>query len=271
MTDPMTEDYRPFREVAEAAAQKAGEILKAAYGRVEVREKGPADLVTEADRDSQRAIAAFLARECPDHTLLAEEDDVLPDPANPWRWVVDPLDGTMNFAHGLPPWCVSIGLTHRGRPVAGAVHVPLTGETFSASLGGGASVDGRPLRVSAVESLRGALVSTGLPTDFAADADRQTAYMRRLSTGTHSLRRSGSSAWNMAQVAKGALDLFYATSIHPWDVAAGVLLVLEAGGRISNLKGEPYDIDQPDILATNGRVHDEALVALAEAWPGSAP
>lgn len=267
MSDPKAQDYRPFREVAERAAREAGVLLKAAYGHVEILEKGPADLVTEADRASQRAIAATLARECPDHTLMAEEDGVVPDPGNPWRWVVDPLDGTMNFAHGLPPWCVSIALVHEGRPVAGVVHVPLTGETFSAALGQGATIDGRPMRVSAAGSLRESLISTGLPTDFAADADRQTAYMRRFSTHTHSLRRSGSSAWNLAQVAKGALEAFYATSIHPWDVAAGVLLVLEAGGRVTGLRGEPYDLDAPEILATNGRIHAEAVAALAEAWP----
>ena len=263
----MSDEFRAYLAVAERAAIEAGAVLKEAYGKVEAREKAPGDLVTDADSASQRVIAALLAAEFPDHTLLAEEDGVVPDPARPWRWVVDPLDGTINFAHGFPLWCVSIGLEHRGRLVAGVVHVPLTGATYGASAGGGATLDGRPLRVSAAKTLRASLIATGMPTDFAGDAGRQVAYHRRFSTGTHSVRRTGSSAWNLAIVAAGGCDAFYATSLYPWDAAAGVLLVQEAGGRVTGLHGEPYDLYGGGILATNGHVHEEALAALAEAWP----
>lgn len=261
--------YCTYRDHAERMAHEAGALLKAAYGHVEAREKGPGDLVTEADRASQRLIAASIARAFPDHTLLAEEDGVQPDAHKPWRWIVDPLDGTMNFAHGFPLWCVSIALEHAGRLVVGVVHAPLLGTTYSASLGQGATVNSQPLRVSPVERLSGSLISAGLPADFGPDADRQTAYMRRFSTGTHSLRRTGSSAWNLAQVAAGGCDIFYATSTAPWDVAAGVLLVHEAGGMVTHMDGSGYNLYGDGILASNGRVHAEAVEAARAAWrPG---
>jgi myo-inositol-1(or 4)-monophosphatase len=263
----MIEDFRPHRRVAEEAARAAGALLISLYGKVAAREKRPGDLVTEADTASQARIAAILSGAFPDHTLLAEEDGVEPDPANPWRWVVDPLDGTINFAHGFPFWCVSIALEYAGRLVVGVVHDPLADRTFSASLGHGADLDGHPLRVSPAATLRESLVATGMPTDFADDADRQLALMGRMSTGTHSVRRTGSTALNLALIAAGGLDVFYATTIHPWDVAAGVVLVREAGGTVSALSGGPYDMYRREILATNGLVHEEAARALADAWP----
>ncbi len=182
--------------------------------------------------------------------------------------MVDPLDGTINFAHGFPFWCVSIALEHEGRLVVGVVHDPLSGATYAASEGDGATLDGRPLGVSAAEGLSRCLIATALPVNFAEDADRQMAYMRRFSTGTHSVRRTGSSALNLALVAAGACDVCYATSMNPWDAAAGVVLVREAGGTVTDLSGAPYDLYRGEILATNGRVHAESLRFLAEARGG---
>lgn len=264
----MIADFRPHRRVAEEAAREAGALLLGLYGRVAAREKRPGDLVTEADSASQRRIAEILSGAFPYHTLLAEEDGVEPDPANPWRWVVDPLDGTINYAHGFPFWCVSIALEYAGRLVAGVVHDPLAGRTYSASSGHGAELNGEPLRVSPAATLRESLISTGMPTDFAADADRQLALMGRMSTGTHSVRRTGSTALNLALVAAGGFEVSYATTVQPWDVAAGVVLVREAGGTVSALSGGPYDMYRREILATNGVVHEEAARALADAWPG---
>ncbi len=156
----MSDDYRVYRQVAEQAATEAGALLRDAYGRVDVREKRPGDLVTDADIASQRLIAARILRTFPDHTLLAEEEGVGPDPSKPWRWVVDPLDGTINFAHGFPFWSVSIALEREGRLVVGVVHNPLTGETYSAAEGLGATLNGRPLRVSAVDRLGAGLIAT---------------------------------------------------------------------------------------------------------------
>jgi myo-inositol-1(or 4)-monophosphatase len=259
--------YSEYRLLAVSAALEAGKLLRAAYGHVSAREKGPGDLVTDADGASQQLIARILTEGRPDHTLLAEEDGVVPDPAKPWRWVVDPLDGTINFAHGFPLWCVSIALEHEGTLVAGVIHAPLLGTTYSGALGQGATLNGEPIRASKVERLRESLVTLGLPTGFEADADRQLAYLRRFSIDTHSVRRTGSTAWNLAQLAAGGCELFYATSIHPWDVAAGVLLLREAGGTITDLSGDPYDLYGEGILASNGHVHDEAIAALADAWP----
>jgi len=160
----MDETYRACRIVAAQAACEAGSLLLDLYGKVEAREKRPGDLVTEADSASQRRIAEILAASFPDHTLMAEEDGVVPDLANPWRWVVDPLDGTMNFAHGFPFWCVSIGLEHRGELAVGVIHDPLSGRIFTAARGQGAEVDGRPLGVSPAASLRQGLISAGMPT-----------------------------------------------------------------------------------------------------------
>jgi myo-inositol-1(or 4)-monophosphatase len=264
-------DYSPFRRVAEAAALEAGAILKAAYGRVAVREKGPGDLITDADLASQRAVAKRLLDSFPDHTLLAEEEGATPDAGNPWRWIVDPLDGTVNFAHGNPLWCVSIALEHEGEPVVGVVHQPLLGTIHSACRGGGATLDGRPIRVSAAAGLDVSLIVTGMPTDFERDADRQMALMRRFSTRTHAVRRTGCSAWNLATVASGGFDICYATAMHPWDCAAGVALIREAGGTVTDLQGGPFDMYRTGILATNGKVHDAAVAAIREAWPAIGP
>ncbi len=263
-------DYAPYRVVAERAAVDAGQLLLGYYGRVSTREKQPGDLVTDADSASQRLIADALLGAFPDHTLLAEEDGVVADPANPWRWVVDPLDGTINFAHGFPFWSVSIALEHAGELVVGVVHNPITRQTFSASRGAGAALDGGPIRVSATSTLRSSLISSGFPTAFAADSARQLALIDRMSTGTHSVRRTGSAALNLAHVAAGRFEVFYATSIKPWDVAAGVVLVVEAGGRVSSLGGGSHDLDHGGLLATNGLVHDEAVRACVEAWPALA-
>jgi myo-inositol-1(or 4)-monophosphatase len=266
----VSENYREYQVAAERIAAEAGGLLLEAYGRVSAREKGPADLVTEADFASQRLIAQRLNEAFPHHTLLAEEDDAGPatDYAKAWRWVVDPLDGTMNYAHGFPFWVVSIALEHARTLVVGVVYNPLTRETYSASLGRGATRDGCPIQVSVVDRLDASLIVTALPIDFAADADRQTAYMRRFSTRTHSLRRTGSSALNLALLAAGGCDVCYATAMNPWDAAAGVVLVREAGGTITRFNGETYDLYTREILATNGRVHGESIRALAEAWDG---
>ncbi len=263
-------DYKPYRAVAEAAALEAGELLRSSFGRVAVREKGPWDLITEADIASQRAIARRLLEAFPDHTLLAEEEGATPDAANPWRWIVDPLDGTVNFAHGNPLWCVSIALEHEGELVVGVVHHPLLGTVHSASKGDGATLDGRPVRVSEADRLEVSLISTGMPTEFEADADRQMALMRRFSTRTHAVRRTGCSAWNLATVASGGFDVCYATSMHPWDAAAGVVLVREAGGTVTDMTGGPYDVYRSSVLATNGQVHGAAMAAIRQAWPSIA-
>jgi myo-inositol-1(or 4)-monophosphatase len=258
----LSDPYREHRLVADQAAREAGVLLLGLYGKVAAREKRPGDLVTEADSASQRRIGEILASHFPESTLLAEEDGVQPDPENPWRWIVDPLDGTTNFAHGFPFWCVSIALEHQGNLVVGVIHNPITNQTFGATMGQGATLDGRPLRVSTAARLRESLISTGLPTPFEPSADQTLQHLRRMSIGTHSVRRTGSAALNLAYVASGAFEVFYATKINPWDVAAGVVLIREAGGMVTSISGEPYDIYKDEILATNGLVHDEVIRVL---------
>jgi myo-inositol-1(or 4)-monophosphatase len=261
----MTQDYRREAEFAESVAREAGALLVGAFGKVSAREKGPSDLVTEADTASQRLIAARIAATFPDHTLLAEEEGVVADPSRPSKWVVDPLDGTINFAHGFPFWSVSIALEDAGRIVVGVVHDPLADVLFSATRGGGARRNGQAIRASKTSSVASSLISAGLPTRFGEDAARQLRLFEAFSTGTHSVRRTGSTALNLGYIASGAFDLYYTTSVHPWDVAAGVLLVEEAGGTISALDGSPYRLDQPTLLASNGLVHAEALRRIAGA------
>jgi myo-inositol-1(or 4)-monophosphatase len=261
----VSDDYREYQDVAERVATAAGRLLRDAYGKVAAREKGPGDLVTDADLASQRLIAEQLEQAFPDHTLLAEEEGVGLDTSRAWRWIVDPLDGTINFAHGFAFWSVSIALEHAGELVVGVVHNPLSGDIYSASTGRGTTLNGQPVRVSSTDGLSSSLIATSLPTDFRAEVEIQMAYLRKFSIGTHSVRRTGSSALNLAIVAAGGFDACYATSMNPWDAAAGVVLVREAGGIVTNLFGGPHDLYLQEILATNGRVHPEALRYLAEA------
>jgi myo-inositol-1(or 4)-monophosphatase len=261
----LSDEYRVYQLAAERMAVAAGELLRGAYGRVTAREKGPGDLVTDADLASQRLIAEALRESFPEHTLLAEEEGAGADPARSWRWIVDPLDGTINFAHGFPFWCVSIALEHAGVLVVGVVYNPLSGDMYSAALGAGTTLNGRPIQVSATERLSWGLIATALPTDIRGSVELQMAYLRAFSIGTHSVRRTGSSALNLALTAAGGFDVCYATIMNPWDAAAGVVLVREAGGEVSDLSGGPYNLYGEQILATNGRVHAEALGTLAEA------
>jgi myo-inositol-1(or 4)-monophosphatase len=193
---------------AEQVAREAGGLLLMHFGRVSAREKSPGDLITEADTTSQRLIAARVAAAFPEHTIQAEEEGLVADPDRSWKWIVDPLDGTINFAHGFPFWSVSIALEYRGRIVVGVVFDPLAGVLFHAARGAGAWRNGEPLRVSSTTSLRGSLISAGMPTRFAEDCDRQGALMRAFSTDTHSVRRTGSTALNLAYLAAGAFDVY---------------------------------------------------------------
>ena len=252
--------------IAVTAALEAGKLLRDSYRKVEAREKGPGDLVTEADFKAQALIREVLLSRFPDHAFLGEEAELEPSDSG-FRWLVDPLDGTINFAHGVEPWGVSIALENQGSLIAGVVHLPIGNATYTATAGGGAFENGSPIRVSSAADLANALVAAGMPTSFHEDRERQLAIMERFSTGTHGVRRTGSSAFNLARLAAGNFDVCYATSVHSWDVAAGVLLVREAGGVVTNMSGGPFAIDRPEILATNGALHNRALAAVRTAWP----
>jgi myo-inositol-1(or 4)-monophosphatase len=240
-------------------ARSAGELLRGRFDDPhEVVEKRPLDLVTEADRASEAAIVAAIRTAFPTASILAEEGGVYAA-AGDERFIVDPLDGTTNYAHRYPLFCVSIAYERAGRIEAAAIEAPLLGMTFGARLGGGATLNGAPMRVSDVGTLDRALVCTGFnPSDY----DRNGRYFAALSRRTQGVRRDGSAALDLALVAAGRFDGFWEWDLKPWDVAAGALLVAEAGGRVTAIDGGPHHIDGGSIAASNGVLHAELRAVL---------
>ena len=243
-------------EVALEAAAEAAALLASRSGADAVREKGRADLVTEVDEAAERAITARIRRHFPGDTVVAEEFAGSVQVAGR-SWIVDPVDGTANYVHGHPFACVSIAFHDEAGPAVGVIHAPFLGEVFHATRGGGAWLNGRRASVSAVDSGRDALLATGFP--FKAGKGDPETYFRLVSEvmlDAHDIRRAGSAALDLAYVACGRHDGYFEIGVAPWDIAAGILMVTEAGGRVT---GWPGDDDEPirtgRILATNGRVH----------------
>ncbi len=254
-------------EVAVAAAREAGAVLLAcSVAPREIHEKSQrADIVTDADRASETAIIARLRAATPLATILTEETG-LHAGSNDERWIVDPLDGTTNFAHGYPLYCVSIAYERAGELVAAAIFAPAMNELFAAERGAGATRNGTAISVSALERVADALTCTGFhPNDF----ERNGPYFRAMSYHAQAVRRDGSAALDLAFVACGRFDGFWEFDLHAWDVAAGTLLVREAGGRVSAVDGSEARVDGRSILATNGRVHARMLEILASAQPAA--
>jgi myo-inositol-1(or 4)-monophosphatase len=252
-------------DAAVEVARGAGAILAAGYGRAtRVELKGAIDLVTEFDRASEAHVVAELGRRFPGHAIHAEESGEAAGTAGAaCRWVVDPLDGTTNFAHGLPFFCVSLGLEIEGVRVLGVVHDPLRDECFAARRGGGgALLNGAPIRVSGATALERALGGTGFPYDVMDRPAETLRWFAPLLPRLRGVRRLGSAALDLAYVACGRLDLFWEAKLHPWDVAAGVVLVEEAGGRVSDFAGAPVPFDPATIAASNGPLHAALLAAL---------
>jgi myo-inositol-1(or 4)-monophosphatase len=246
------------------AARRGAAVLEEWRERFAVREKGRADLVTEADVGSQRAVRDYLLGRFPGHGFLGEEEGAgqgVPGPDAPPTWVVDPLDGTTNYVHACPLYCVSIGLQVAGELVVGVVLDPSRPELFSAARGHGAWLNARRLRVSQTASLGEALLATGFPPDLRGQ-ERTLEWWRYFSLHARSLRRTGSTALNLAYVAAGRFDGYWAFDDHAWDVAGGVVLVREAGGVITNEDGGVYDPYTPDAVASNGALHPALLDAL---------
>ena len=256
------------REVALEAALAAGEVLKAGYGKVQqLRFKGEVDLVTEVDLRSEQAIVQIIRDRFPGHRILAEEGSAGGDDAR-HRWIVDPLDGTTNYATGLPSFCVSIAYEQDGEVTLGAIYDPLRDEMFLAQRGRGATLNGRRLSVSTTDVLLNGLLATGFPYDRAL-MPRSLRQFALFSTRSRAVRRLGSAALDSAYVAAGRLDGYWEATICPWDIAAGWLMVLEAGGRVSDLGGNPFTFERGEVLATNGPLHPAMLGTLAEAEAGS--
>ena len=251
----------------EAARVGAAE-LERWRGKFSVREKGRADLVTEADEASQKLVKQVLLGRFPDHLFIGEEEsvgkspnDVRPAADAPPAWVVDPLDGTANYAHDIPAYCVSIGLWHAGRAIVGVILDPRQNELFSAAAGQGAFLNGKPIRVSTVPDVTGAMLSTGFPANYQKQLRNMEAW-KKLAGLAQSIRRNGSTALSMAYVAAGRFDGYWAYDNYPWDVMAGAALIAEAGGIICSTDGTAFDPYRPDLVAGNPAVHRELLALL---------
>lgn len=248
-------------------ARVAGSLLAERFGRVlRVTNKSELDLVTESDLASERLIIDRIQTYHPRHAILAEESGAS-SPASPgaqseWRWIVDPLDGTTNYAHGYPCFCVSIGLEHKGRMELGVIYDPMRDEMFTAERGEGASLNGRRISVSPTNNLTGALLCTGFPYDV-RERSEFARHFANFIMNAQAVRRDGAAALDLAYVACGRFDGFWEEGLKPWDVAAGSLMVEEAGGRVSNFSGGPLSIYDPPILASNGLVHEQMMRVLA--------
>lgn len=255
----------------ERLAVEAGALLREKLDQQHTVEyKGEINLVTEADRLSEALIVERISRRFPDHDILTEES---PERSNgsACRWIIDPLDGTTNYAHGYPAFCVSIALEVEGSIRLGAVFNPMLGELFIAEQGRGAFLNGRRLVVSQTASLTRGLLATGFPYDLRADRNNNMNYFRALAVTAQAIRRAGSAALDLAYVAAGRFDGFWELKLMPWDTAAGWLLVTEAGGVVTDLTGGPYRLDAPHILASNGLLHAEIAAVLAATDPLDAP
>ncbi|MBI4678523.1 MAG: inositol monophosphatase [Elusimicrobia bacterium] len=236
---------------------RAGAVLRRRFGKVKVSVKSRANLLTEADLESQRTILSIIRRRFPGHDVLAEEGRSDLKGAE-FLWIVDPLDGTTNYAHGFPAFTVSIGLLRRGEPVLAGVYDPMRDECFTAEKGKGGSINGKPLKVSRTAKLSEALLITGFPYDRAGRSAYYTRFYAAFLEICHDIRRSGSAALDMAWVAAGRADGFWEFGLSPWDAAAGLLLIREAGGEVTDFQGEAWKAAEAygrQTLATNGRIH----------------
>ena len=272
-------------QIGRQAALAAGAVMRQNYPKPhEITMKGAIDPVTETDFQCQDIIIGMIRQAFPDHDFLAEERagegsaeqpppaaSAAPEPGHPglaWesdplnpvcRWIIDPLDGTVNFAHGFPMFCVSIALEADGRLEYGVIFDPLRDELFEARRGGGASLNGTPIRVSRTDRLDRALIATGFPYDIRERVPETLARLGRMLANTQGVRRGGSAALDLGYVACGRVDGFYEENLKPWDTAAGLLIVTEAGGKITTFDGGDYDIYAYNIVASNGVLHKQLI------------
>ncbi|HXZ13312.1 MAG TPA: inositol monophosphatase family protein [Candidatus Sulfotelmatobacter sp.] len=253
-----------FLEVAVEAAQEAGALLVADFGRPKnVTYKGEVDLVTESDRRSEALVVGRLRSHFPKHAIVGEEGGGGAADGGQYTWFVDPLDGTTNFAHGYPCFAVSIGLVEEGEPLVGVVYNPVSRELFTAERGDGAYLNNKRIHVSPTEKLAKSLVATGFPT-HKVRTSVNISYYWEFTLRSHGVRRDGAASLDLCSVAAGRFDAFWEFGLKSWDTAAGMLIVREAGGMVSDLAGRPYHPGDADILASNGRIHAEVQQVAAD-------
>lgn len=263
-------EIRGWVAFAEEIARGAGGILKEYYGRRhEIRFKGEINLVTDVDRRSEAYLMERIRGTFPDHGILSEESREIPSSSS-YRWIVDPLDGTTNYAHDYPCFCVSVALERDGELLAGAVFDPMLEESYTAGAGSGAFRNGKRISVSETRDLRRSLLATGFAYDVRSSADNNFDYFRQFVLSGQAIRRDGSAALDLCYLACGRFDGFWELQLKPWDTAAGLLLLREAGGTATLLDGSPYDIYQPEILASNGKIHGQMREVVEKVRGGGA-
>ncbi len=267
-----TGEIAEVREAAEEAARRGGAVLRQRFlGPRVVTLKGAINLVTDADRAAEEAVLTFLRHEFADHRIVAEESAAVDAPGVEPRWYVDPLDGTTNYAHGVPHFCTSVAIWRDDQPLAGAVYQPLLDQLYSAGRGAGATVNGEQLSVSPCAALGEALVATGFPYDVWTKPEAPLRLFTAALGKARGLRRLGAAALDLAYVAASRFDGYFELGLFPCDVAAGILLVQEAGGRVTTLDGGASQLHDRQILATNGRIHAELQRVLAASSRGYPP
>jgi myo-inositol-1(or 4)-monophosphatase len=251
--------------VAQEAALKAGKILRENIGGTrQIIYKGDINLMTEMDMRSEREIVETLREAFPNHGIVAEEETNIRNDSG-FTWIIDPLDGTTNYAHGYPCFSVSIALEQEGVIVAGIVYDPMREELFSAQKGQGAFMNGKKISVSGIDSLMNSLLATGFPYDRKVSEKDNMNYFHDLLMASQEVRRDGSAALDLCCVASGRFDGFWELKLKPWDVAAGSLVVSEAGGLVTDLSGKQLDLHVGEILASNGRIHKQMVMKLQDA------
>jgi myo-inositol-1(or 4)-monophosphatase len=251
-----------LKALAVLAAQKAGQVLKGRLGRTRrIDYKGAVNLVTEMDFRSERIIVSEIRKRCPEHGFLAEEK-AQERTSSPYRWIIDPLDGTTNYAHGYPIYAVSIALEKMGKIILGVVYDPSREELFVAEKGEGARLNGRRIRVSSASRLSQSLLATGFPYDLRESRANNFDHFQNFAFRVQAVRRAGSAALDLCYVAAGRFDGFWEMKLGPWDLAAGSLMVREAGGRVTDFQGRPLGLDGRQVLASNSRIHREMMKIL---------
>jgi myo-inositol-1(or 4)-monophosphatase len=251
----------------QSVAREAGALLMDYFHQhVKIEYKGDVDLVTVADRKSEALILERIRRDFPDHDVMAEEGARI-ETGSDHKWYVDPLDGTTNFAHGYPVFCVSLAVEHKGQRIAGVVYDPTRDEMFAAEKGSGAQLNCRPIRVSSTARLSECLVATGFPS-HKRHQNPNIYFYHQLTLRSHGVRRAGSAALDLCNVASGRFDGFWEFNLNPWDTAAGVLMVEEAGGRVTDFSGGPFQIASRETVASNGLVHDALLAEFQAIFAG---
>jgi myo-inositol-1(or 4)-monophosphatase len=260
-------NHKDFVPGMSEIAREAGALLMGFFQQhVKVEYKGDADLVTIADRKSEILIRERIRARWPGHDILGEEQGLV-DTGSEYRWYVDPLDGTTNFAHGFPVFCVSLGLEHKNRLVAGVVYDPTRDELFAAERGSGAYLNQQRIQVSNIANLSESLVATGFPS-HKRHKNPNIHFYHQITLRTHGVRRAGSAALDLCCVASGRFDAFWEFNLNPWDTVAGVLIIEEAGGKVSDFKGGPFQLNSRETLASNGLLHPALLKEFAEIFEG---